>query len=159
MGDRPGTGTKACQLQTKQIQNTFFHKYNERQVKIHAKLVFGKNWKRDSLGGCNNLHKFPEENYACNNSGFLKQNRNMLMSLSMLAQDQNKICFATVHKCHKTHPTLFWVSQHEGGVVPPVGRKSRLWPLNLDIGPISPWGNMRAIERSKKEKQMGFKQL
>ena len=51
----------------------------------------------------------------------------------MLAQDQNKICFATVHKYHNSHPTLFCVSQHGGGVVPPVGLKTRLWPLN-DFG-------------------------
>ena len=40
---------------------------NTRQVSLW------QNWKRESLGGCNNLHKFPEENYVCNNSGFLTE--------------------------------------------------------------------------------------
>ena len=154
MGDRPGTGTRACQLQTKQIQNTFFHKYNERQVKIHAKLVFGKNWKRDSLSGCNNLHKFPEENYVCNNSGFLTETcwcpfpcwlrikTRFALQLSINVIKPILHCFV--------YPNMEEAWSHRLVLKLDFGH----WII-LDSAPMSPWVNMRAIERSKEEKQIG----
>ena len=136
----------------------FFHKYNERQVQIHAKLVFGKKWKRDSLGGCNNLHKFPEENYVCNNSGFLTETcwcpfpcwlrikTRFALQLSINVIKLILHCFG--------YPNMKEAWSHRLVLKLDFGH----WMI-LDSGPISPWVNMRAIERSKEEKQMGFKQI
>ena len=161
-GRQTRAGTKACQLQTKQIQNIFFYKYNERleRSKNTRKGSLWQNWKRESLGGCNNLHKFPEESYVYNYIGlnvFLTETcwygwcwhrikTKFALQLSINVIKPILHCFV--------YPNMEEAWSHRLVLKLDFGH----WMI-LDSGPISPWVHMRAIERSKKEKQMGLKQL
>ena len=140
-------------------------KYNFSQIqwetsKNTRQVSLWQNWKRESLGGCNNLHKFPAESYVYNYIGlnvFLTETCwygwcwHRIKTKFALQLSTNVIkpilhCFV--------YPNMEEAWSHRLVLKLDFGH----WMI-LDSGPISPWVNMRAIERSKKEKLMGFKQL